>query len=149
MPTPSRRPHDIQPAYRFITRADPSTALQIMTLYQAAGWWSSTSDSLDLVTRIVQGSHCFLIARQASQIIGMGRAISDGASDAYIQDVTVQRSLRGRGIGRNLVKQLSQRLMADGIHWIGLIAENNTLNFYAPMGFRAMPGAHPMVKIVP
>ncbi|MGB5985769.1 MAG: GNAT family N-acetyltransferase [Desulfobacterales bacterium] len=135
--------------YRFITAADDPATRQIIALYQTAGWWSHTSDDPDLVQRLIRGSHCFLIARLNRQIIGMGRAISDGASDAYIQDVTVQGDFRRQGIGRGLIERLTRRLEADGIHWIGLIAENNSQWIYTPLGFQPMPHAHPMVKIIP
>ena len=51
----------------------------------------------------------------------MGRAISDGISDAYIQDLTVRHDCRNRGIGKMILKALLERLHADGIAWIGLI----------------------------
>lgn len=120
-----------------------------MALYQAAGWWSAGGDHPEIVDGIIRGSHCFLVACQASRIIGMGRAISDGASDAYVQDVTVQDTFRHQGIGRNIVERLLHRLEGDGIQWIGLIAENKSQEFYSPMGFRPMAHATPMVKIVP
>jgi aralkylamine N-acetyltransferase len=38
------------------------------------------------------------------KMIGMGRALSDLTSDAYIQDVTVLKAFRGKGIGKKLFK---------------------------------------------
>ena len=136
------------PDYRFITTADPPTAELIIGLYQSAGWWSAPQDNAQLLTRIIRGSHCFLIARHASQVIGMGRAISDAASDAYIQDVCVHPAWRRRGVGHEIVKRLAARLVADGIQWIGLIAENNTQDFYTPLGFEPMTNAFPMLKLI-
>ena len=134
--------------YRFITTADREMILQIGKLYQDAGWGAPEQGDGTVVRRLIQGSHCFLVVQQGAQVIGMGRAISDGASDAYIQDVTVRSDFRGHGVGRGIVARLTQRLAADGIQWIGLIAENNSRDFYTPMGFSPMPNACPMVKIV-
>ncbi len=78
---------------------------------------------------LINGSHCFLIATSEKTdrerpIIGMGRSISDGVSDAYIQDVVVMPSCRGQGIAtRDYSGWLVDRLQEDGIEWIGLIAE--------------------------
>jgi len=72
---------------------------EIIALYKQAGWWKDSSDNPELVNRIIQGSHCFIVVSTKNRIIGMGRAISDGASDAYIQDVMVDNSFQGQKIG--------------------------------------------------
>ncbi|MGA6925790.1 MAG: GNAT family N-acetyltransferase [Desulfosarcina sp.] len=115
-------------------------------LYRLAGWWTDGIDNPLLVAGIVSGSHCFLVARQTGTIIAMGRAISDRVSDAYIQDVTVDPVLRGRGIGSRMVSTLASRLEDDGIGWIGLIAERKTHPFYRPLGFSPMADSVPMLK---
>ncbi len=121
-------------------------AAQIMALYRAAGWWEEGSDDAGLVEAIIRGSHCFLAVQENDGIVGMGRAISDGVSDAYIQDVTVRPACRGRGIGGQIVRRLVQRLTDDGIGWIGLIAENDSLEFYRQLGFAVMDRSVPMLK---
>ena len=119
---------------------------QIISLYRAEGWWSEGPDDPDLVARIVSGSHCFLIASTEGQIIGMGRAISDGASDAYLQDITVKKAHRGNGVGSRIIELLVERLNQDGLRWIGLIAERDSHEFYQRLGFKQMPGSTPMLK---
>jgi spermidine synthase len=132
--------------YSFITTPKPADMERIVELYRDAGWWEDTTDSASLVEKIVTGSHCFLTGRQNGAIIAMGRAISDKASDAYIQDVTVDKAYRGKGIGSRIVALLTQRLEVDGIGWIGLIAERNTHTFYRSLGFSPMADAMPMRK---
>jgi spermidine synthase len=95
---------------------------------------------------VVRGSHCFMVAAQGTEIVGMGRAISDGASDAYIQDVLVKPGFRRRGIGRRLVRELVRRVERGGLDWVGLIAEPGSSRLYASLGFRPMRGALPMVR---
>lgn len=132
--------------FSFLSTPTPDQIRQIMALYRAEGWGTPASDEPAAVTRIVAGSHCFLIATRGNEIVGMGRAISDRASDAYIQDVTVKRAYRGRGIGTRIVKKLIDNLHADGLAWIGLIAERDSAAFYARLGFETMPNASPMLK---
>ncbi len=115
-------------------------------LYRLAGWWTDEADNPSLVAGIVAGSHCFLVARKAKTIIAMGRAISDQVSDAYIQDVTVDPAFRRQGIGSRMVAALVTRLEADGIGWVGLIAERKTHPFYRPLGFSPMADSVPMLK---
>jgi aralkylamine N-acetyltransferase len=117
---------------------------EIIGLYMEQGWWDGPEDP-DMALRIVNGSHCFLVAVERDRIVGMGRAISDKASDAYIQDVAVKRACRGRKIGRGIVGAIVDRLHKDGLFWIGLIAEKGSLKFYEPIGFKTMPDATPMI----
>jgi len=130
--------------YLFLSEPTERETADIIELYRQAGWWER-EDEEGLVAAIVAGSHCFLIALEGERIIGMGRAISDRASDAYIQDVTVHPSRRGAGIGSQLIRNIVERLRADGIKWIGLIAERNSSPFYLPFGFREMPSSAPML----
>lgn len=133
--------------YKYIDRANEGQIKQIIDLYRQAGWWAKSGEDGGLVLRLLKGSHCFLIALDGEGLVGMGRAISDGASDAYIQDVTVHRDYRGRGIGSQIILNLIERLRQDGIKWIGLIAEKNSSPFYRQIGFNVMPDSVPMVLL--
>lgn len=131
-------------SYQFTTLPDQKECKEIIELYQQAGWWESEAAE-ELVVAIVAGSHCFLLAVEAGRIVGMGRAISDRASDAYIQDVTVIRSRRRSGIGARIIEIITDRLRQDGVKWIGLIAEKGSSSFYLPLGFTEMPASTPML----
>lgn len=132
--------------YTFIDNPTQHEIARLTELYRLAGWWTDGADNPTLVAGIVAGSHCFLVARRAGTLVGMGRAISDRISDAYIQDVTVDPAFRGQGIGTGLVDKLVSRLETDGIGWIGLIAERKTHPFYRPLGFVPMADSVPMLK---
>jgi len=135
------------PNLKFLTTPTPDQIRQITELYYAEGWMQPAPDNAELVTRIISGSHCFVIAvMNKGEIVGMGRGISDGVSDAYIQDVTVKKTYRGQGIGSEIIRKLLERLRADGLTWIGLIAERNSQAFYSRLGFEKMPDATPMLN---
>lgn len=121
---------------------------QIVELYRAQGWWMAYDEGRnELIPNLIAGSHCFVIATDGQNIAGMGRAISDGISDAYIQDLSVRHDCRNKGIGKMILKTLLERLHADGIAWIGLIAEPGSKNLYLRAGFREMSEAIPMLMI--
>jgi ribosomal protein S18 acetylase RimI-like enzyme len=131
--------------YKFIDTPNPDQVKQIVDLYLMEDWWDLDVESYDIVNKIIQGSHCFLAAIDEGRIIGMGRAISDKASDAYIQDVTVHNDYRRQGIGTEIIKAIISRLHNDGLGWIGLIAEKGSHDFYARLGFIRMPDSMPML----
>ena len=75
----------------------------------------------------------------------MGRVISDGVSDGYIQDLVILPDYRKGGIGREMVSALVKLCIQSGITWIALIAEPDTENFYLPIGFVPMQGHVPLI----
>lgn len=134
------------PSYHFLSNPTERQVREIIGLYQREQWWEGDDDNAETVRKIISGSHCFVIATGNDAIIGMGRAISDRASDAYIQDVTVLPSFRGNKIGSQIIRMIVEKLTQDGIGWIGLIAEKNAKAFYEPLGFSVMPDASPMLR---
>lgn len=134
--------------FSILKNPSPVQTETIISLYKQAGWWKDSSDNPELVNRIIHGSHCFIVVSTKDGIIGMGRAISDGASDAYIQDVMVDKSSQGQKIGSQIIQKLVEHLHADGLKWIGLIAENNSQPFYENLGFTKMKSATPMLNLI-
>lgn len=117
----------------------------VVELYKAGGWWKEDPAWRQVIPTMIERSHCFMIARDGTQIVGMGRAISDGVSDAYIQDVVVLPSHRGMGIGAELVRRLAAHCASQGITWIGLVAEPGTSAFYERLGFVPLKNYQPML----
>jgi aralkylamine N-acetyltransferase len=109
---------------------------EIVNLYKAGGWWKDYYDPKGVLS-IINGSFGFAVAVEVStgRAVGMARAISDGVSDAYIQDMVVLPEHRKKGLGRMLIELLVQDLKTHGVHWIGLIAEDGAAGFYEKLGF--------------
>jgi ribosomal protein S18 acetylase RimI-like enzyme len=116
----------------------------VVALYESAGWWREGEAGRAAVGPMVAGSFAFLVVTEAERTVGMGRAIADGVSDAYIQDVVVLPTHRGRGIGAEIVTRLTRHCRERGLVWIGLVAEPGTTAFYERLGFREMKGYVPM-----
>lgn len=134
-------------SYKFLQTPTCNQIDELILLYQEAGWWSAGINNRDLINGIITRSHCFCIAVADNKIVGMGRVISDGVSDAYIQDVMVSKLFRHRGIATQIVILLIEKLEADGIGWIGLIAEKGSAGFYRRLGFAPMANSTPMLRL--
>ena len=119
---------------------------EIADLYRAGGWWKEEYDPTEL-RHLIRGSFLFAVAvdEKTGRTVGMGRVISDGVSDGYIQDLVVLPEYRNRGIGARIVSILVKKCVESKISWIGLIAEPGTEKFYLPFGFRSMEGHTPLV----
>lgn len=126
---------------RIVQSAPP---LEIMALYKDAGWWKQAYDSdTSFLDTLVQSSACFAAAFDHGTMVGMGRALSDGMSDAYIQDMVVLKQYQRQGIGQRIVRALVDRLTEQGVDWIGLISTPGNQSFYKGMGFKPMENHTP------
>lgn len=115
----------------------------VVDLYMDAGWWEE-GWSEDVIPAMVKNSFRFVALFAGNELVGMGRALSDGVSDAYIQDIVVRTDYRGQGWGGKIVNLLVSELRAAGIDWIGLIGAPGTKPFYEMLGFNEMPQFVPM-----
>ncbi len=115
----------------------------VVDLYMDAGWWEE-GWSEEVIPAMVKGSFRFLALFAGNELVGMGRALSDGVSDAYIQDIVVRSDYRGQGWGKKIVARLVKELRACGIDWIGLIGAPGTESFYEKLKFSEMPKFVPM-----
>ncbi|MCP4368070.1 MAG: GNAT family N-acetyltransferase [Deltaproteobacteria bacterium] len=127
---------------RVITSANEG---ELARLYKDAGWWKKEYDEKsDFLKAIVPNSACFIGAFHENSLIGMGRALSDLSSDAYIQDVAVLKPFRGKGIGSKIIKKLVAFLKQHHVDWIGLVAKPNTSMFYMKLGFEILTDHVPL-----
>ena len=103
--------------------------------------WIDENATPDFPEKAFAGS--FAVAGAFSsdgEIAGMGRAISDGVSDAYIQDVMTSRKFQRQGVGKLIVRTLIAELKAHSIDWIGLVGVPGTEKFYENCSLKCAPG---------
>ncbi len=119
---------------------------QIIDLYKEAGWWDEDDEKNPIkVKKIIKESYIFIGAFIENKLVGMARVLSDGISDAYIQDVIVKENYRKKGIGKKLIIFLLNYLKKKQINWIGLISTPSSKEFYKKLGFETLVGFEPMI----
>lgn len=117
----------------------------VWRLLKLAGWADAEPELPEWVEKLIEGSRIMLGAfGEDGTLAGMARVLSDGVSDAFIQDVVVDPQFRGRGIGAELVTRLVAMLTERGADWIGLVATPGNAEFYERLGFRVLEGFTPM-----
>ena len=119
---------------------------EIVALYRAGGWWKDEYDPAE-IPGLIRGSFAFAVAvdEKGGRAVGMGRAISDGVSDAYIQDLVMLPAYQKRGLGKALLALLLRQCRDAGITWIALVAEPGSEPFYQSLGFTRMEGHVPLI----
>ncbi len=82
-----------------------------------------------------EASHTTVFIYQAEQLIGFGRAISDGVCQAAVYDYAVLSELQGKGVGKIIMNNILSELSHCNII---LYASPGKEGFYQTHGFRRM-----------
>ena len=82
-----------------------------------------------------ENSEVTVFIRREGQMIGFGRAISDGVFQAAIYDVAILPEYQARGIGTIIIKTIMDKL--SNCNFI-LYAAPGKEGFYQTLGFRKM-----------
>lgn len=108
---------------------------EILGLYSDVGWCAYT-DHPEKLQQGFSNSLIILAAYDNDTLIGLIRAVGDGHTVVYIQDLLVHPAYQRRGVGACLTKSLLARF-AD-IHQIFLTSDNieSSRAFYSSLGFR-------------
>lgn len=83
-------------------------------------------------------SYCRIAAFFGETLIGYVDCVSNGLTDAYIQDLMVHPSFQGRGIGTQLMNRMIDYLKRKRIYMISVIYEDSMKSFYEKFGFCGM-----------
>jgi N-acetylglutamate synthase-like GNAT family acetyltransferase len=84
---------------------------------------------------MLRGSEAVVSAWHRGQLVGFGRATSDGAFRAVLWDVVVAQDLEGQGLGRRLVEALLASPALRSVERIYLMTTKSK-GFYERLGFR-------------
>lgn len=125
--------------YRTVTALPEAALEQLRSLYVGAGW-ITPDDTADFLVPMLKQTQVAVGVFSGDDLVGFGRAVSDGCSDAYIQDVVVDPEFRKHGIGSGIIRRLELELRRCGIDWIGLVGEPGTESFYSRLGLESRKG---------
>lgn len=110
---------------------------EIMQLYGSVGWTAYTDAPL-LLEQGFANSLLVLAAYENDALLGLIRAVGDGATIVYVQDILVYPEFQRKGVGSALMKAM--------LEWFGQVRQivlctddtEKTIAFYESLGFRQM-----------
>ena len=110
---------------------------EILPLYRAVGWRNYYEHPL-IVAGAYKNSLCTLAAYEDEVLIGIIRAVGDGHSILFIQDILVYPEYQRRGVGTALIQALLDQF--PHVYQIELATDSTekTISFYKSLGFRPM-----------
>ena len=113
---------------------------ELEELCNAVGW---ARRPIRKVRKAIQ--HSYLVVTMWEQrgprrrLVGFSRATSDHAFNATIWDVVVHPDFQGRGLGKELMKQMIKKLRSEDISNVTLFADPQVVEFYKGLGFMPDP----------
>ena len=110
---------------------------EILRLYRSVGWTAYT-DHLEVLQKGFEKSMLTLAAYEGDQLLGIIRAVGDGHTIVFVQDILVFPEYQRKGIGTALLQAMLDRY--SYVRQIELATDNTpkTIAFYKSMGFCEM-----------
>ena len=109
-------------------RIAPAEVLRLM--HQTA--WGADRTEAD-IARALEIAPLRVGAWSDGRLVGFARALTDGVYRGYVDDVVVDESMRARGIGRRLLRELLELLA--GVELVALDCGDDLVPFYESLGF--------------
>lgn len=111
------------------------TEAEILPLYASVGWQFYCKHP-EVLEKAFANSLCVLAAYEGDELVGLIRAVGDGLTILFIQDLLVKPAFQRRGIGTALMNALLARY--DRVYQVELATDNTekTIAFYKSFGFR-------------
>lgn len=109
----------------------------VLDLYASVGW-TGYSSYPEMLEKALEHSLLVLAAVDGDRLVGLLRAVGDGYSIIFIQDILVLPAYQRQEIGRNLLEQAISHF--PGIYQLHLLTDNaeKTRSFYEALGFTAV-----------
>lgn len=96
------------------------------------------ADDTERLARMIKHADVVLTARLDGTLIGVARCLTDFAWVCFVSDLAVDRAHQRRGIGRELLKRVRERVTAEVS--VGLFAAPTAETYYPHIGFEPVSG---------
>ena len=109
----------------------PMSGAEVKALYDSEPWWPERSvTDIEAMLR----NHVSVGAWDGPRLVGFCRSVGDGRFRAYIEDLLILESYRGRGTGTRLLGRLLDEL--KDIDVITLFCRPKLAEFYQNLDFK-------------
>ena len=117
--------------YLFSTEKSKIQIEQVEKLMQQTYW--AAQRSMDVMKKAIENSICYCIYDKNRMLVGFARVITDYATTYYICDVIIDQSHRKAGLGKELLRIITND--ADIKNLLGLLLTKDAHGLYEKYGF--------------
>ncbi len=118
---------------------NPALSLEeVLPLYEAVGWTNYTQHPTMLKASYENTLHILGAFNEEGKLVGVLRAVGDGSSILFIQDILVYPEYQHQGIGTKLLQQTLEKY--KNVYQIQLATDDSkkTVSFYESNGFTSL-----------
>lgn len=114
------------------------TVEDVLPLYEAVGWTNYTTKPEMLKAAFENSLHVLAAFTEEGILVGVLRAVGDGASILFIQDILVTPEYQHQGIGTKLLQQTLEKY--KNVYQIQLTTDNSMkkISFYESNRFTSL-----------
>jgi predicted N-acetyltransferase YhbS len=117
---------------------DPHDPIEVARVFDASGITRPTSD-LARIARMFAAPSLVVSAWQDRRLVGVSRSLTDYAYCCYLSDLAVDKTVQGKGVGRELVRR-TQVAVGDEVSII-LLSAAGAMSYYPTIGFQKADNA--------
>lgn len=110
------------------------SAKDLSDLRESVGW----NRMEDEYSNPLMISFYHIAVYEDDKMVGYIDSVSNGVTDAYIQDLMVHPDYQGKGLGTELMNQMITYLKEKRIYIISVVFEESLKPFYDRFGFSSM-----------
>ena len=110
------------------------SAKALSDLRESVGW----NRMEDEYNNPLMTSYYHIAVYEDGKLVGYIDSVSNGVTDAYIQDLMVHPDYQGKGLGTELMNQMIAYLKENRIYIISVVFEESLKPFYDRFGFSSM-----------
>jgi len=114
------------------------TLVDVLPIYEAVGWTNYTQNPEMLEVAYKNSLHVLAAFNEKGILVGVLRAVGDGTSILFIQDILVTPEYQHQGIGTKLLQQTLEKY--KNVYQIQLTTDNSMkkISFYESNGFTSL-----------
>ena len=109
-------------------------AKSLASLRESVGWNRMEKE----LSNPQMTSFYHIAAYEEDELVGYIDCVSNGVTDAYIQDLMVKPIYQGKGVGSELMHKMIEYLKANKIYMISVVFDESLKPFYERFGFYTM-----------
>ena len=123
--------------YRIVEDINEMKLDDIVRLLRTTYW--ADKRPVEKIEKSVQNSKCYgLYLKEAENLVGFARVITDYATNYYLSDVIIDEKYRNKGLGKALVSHIVSSPELQGLR--GILVTKDAQKLYSQYGFEVVDG---------
>ena len=128
-----------------ISSAHDELDIQLIHDFISRSYWGEGVPRA-IIEKAINNSLCFGVFADPGGQVGFARVITDRATFAYLADVFILDTHRGKGLAKKLIAHIAEHPDLQGLRRM-MLATRDTHGLYAAYGFKSLANPNTFMEI--